>query len=261
MIHKVIDVISDKPDDLYIPLSDHNIIIMNNENMDQSFMSWNILMQAEQFDVATKGYHANNGFNYSETQEEYITRLDHIASKIAQTVAENSNLSVIALQEAPCKGIDKAIFLNALKTYLSDDWEINENLIMPCSNLGGTGNITIYNKSYYKLHVSYPLSHDYIQAGRVQSTVLIANDSGEFRIDNVHMKWGVNFDKEIKFILNSNITEHGIILGDFNSRITESYAELFNEFQDLYVYCVENGNIVYGDNGHFLDSVDGFIYY
>lgn len=200
-------------------LSDHMPFMVLDENMEMTFISWNILTQMK-FDAEMKYF--NNGFIcYDETDEQYTNRLLHIVAQI-NDAAKSTKPGFICLQECPATCTVQSMFIDALKQ--GDELQHYGTSFLH-SYTDGIYLTTLYDvRSYsYDMDLSQKMNKVRLNEGlkgRVLAEVYCAKATNEkILVVNVH----ANFTKEIKEdvkALYHHAAQLGlkqvVLLGDYN---------------------------------------------
>lgn len=89
-------------------ISDHHPLIH------EGVLFWNIMMQG---DLRKNGGGFNNGFGITETEVQYIKRLQKIVKVIAELIYRNPSLEAIVICEGPVKKEHVELFFQSLNQY------------------------------------------------------------------------------------------------------------------------------------------------
>lgn len=183
--------------------SDHAPIVLDN------ILSWNIMTQCR------VGRFANNGFNFTETPEQYKARLQRIAVAIGNIV-KAEKLTILALQEAPVEQPYAAFFFNELQKSLGNDYVISAEFLQATPGTS-SGTLTCYNKNklmgknvtsrYEAVKTFGP------QSGRIQVTEFKNKTNHlSFKFANGHFDFTADHTQAV-----DNIMKEGMMLAaDFN---------------------------------------------
>lgn len=187
-------------------------------------LSWNIL------DKCWLGKNrTNNGFGYSETAEEYKSRLKRIAHKIAQLVTEH-NLDVIHLQEVPVSDDYFGLFSKYLRELLGDRFYIDKKFLHKISDHSGC--FTIFNKAKY-IGSNVTALHDKHlgeQQGRVLFSQLTERQSSQtFIVANGHFASRRDHEQAIEYCSKNQIS----FAGDLNAPA----KEVLSSCKPIYINC------------------------
>lgn len=229
-------------------VSDHSSILQQ-ITPHAKLLNWNIM---------TRGTGGNNGYNKTETIEEYKNRLLNIADEMAATILRyKDELSIITLQEVPADPTLRTHLLSAIyQKLLMDDvdlaeaWKPEGNLLFqPSMGNENFGMLTLFNKAKVAHYQPATLDTLTTQKGRVLITdfTLLDEEDGtreNLRIVNAHLRYNTYKDappftpeqvqSELTKLLNSTDGQV-IVAGDFNQEL-EPLSKKGKEANDNYTY-------------------------